>query len=421
MQRGARPSGPSRSRRPRRRCRRTARRRPCRSGPLASSQASASSTGLPTQSLSSTGLGPLLTTRSTGVSGRSVVPAFGRAADDLADRDGVGPLLGGGAEAEVRLGERVLGLVLGHPLELRYVVALLAEGERDRHRAAVEHLAAGAGVGRDDPADRDGLGVGLVAPLDVEAGVLDLGAARPPWSCRARPASRCSGRRGTTTRRRRGRRAAAPRGSSDQAAAPAPAARAAAASVSVTPGERSSSSSVVRSETASPARGAWRSRGSRTGRTPCRPSRRRAALCADLPQVRHQRRQVRGQVRVVGARPRRARGRPGAPGAAARPRPRDGCSGRGPWRGRPARRRTPGGRARASRAAARPRGRACRRPGSATRRRAASRRSAARRAPRRRRTRRRARRRGRRRPARARGRRRCRSARRRWRCAGCRR
>ena len=59
------------------------------------------------------------------------------------------------------------------PAGAGHVVPFLAERQRDGDGAAVEDPGAGVRVGVDHPAGRDGLGVGLVAHLDVEPGGLD--------------------------------------------------------------------------------------------------------------------------------------------------------------------------------------------------------------------------------------------------------
>ena len=324
---------------------------------------SASSASLPTQSLSLTGFGPLLTTRSTGGVRAQRRAGLGVAADDDALRRRCrttsrwcvpkarwSPASASCASSSVM------------PRELGYVVALLAEREHDRDGAAVEHLRARLGVGADRPGRPGRSRSRPCRPTSASSPASSSSAsAADSASCPSTPGVRgvAAVEEPPGARRRRRRRAAARR-----AAATSPRRRRAAA------GGGGGVASAVRrrgggrrrsggSEDADRSPSSRRALGRRTGPARCRRRRRLDGLG-----VHPQRRQVGGQVRVVEhalgervADPVHLVQQHGGVGRAQ-------ARGRGPSRGRPARRRTPGCRARAATAAARPRGRACRRPGS---------------------------------------------------------
>ena len=183
------------------------------SKPLRSRAVRASTKFLPVQSVTVSGLRPLLTYEVDDGAGPQGLAGRRVAAQHRALGHRLGPAPDGLAEGEVGVEQRVLRLVHRRALGARDVVPLLAQRDHERDRAAVEDPVAGRRVGAEHATLGHGLGVRRVADLDVEAGGLELLLGGGSGSCRGRPGSRCSAP-SRTTRRPRPRPATSNRASS---------------------------------------------------------------------------------------------------------------------------------------------------------------------------------------------------------------
>ena len=142
--------------------------------PRFSRAACAGSAGLPVKS------GILIGRRSLADHDVDGSVAAQRCADDRVggDHASLGDLLvealHGVAVLELRLVECLLGVVEGLVAYVGNLVPLGAERDDRADGAVLEHAVTGVGVGGDDEALADGLGVGLVVDLEVKPGLVEL-------------------------------------------------------------------------------------------------------------------------------------------------------------------------------------------------------------------------------------------------------